>query len=645
MTSSGSGVNSGSSSETKVATTAGHRLKVPRSVVFFAFFYAYFALEIDVRLLYHCCGLIDNFPSFYRGADFLGGFLSYPGGIMVYLSALLAQSFYYSWLGAAVVTAQAWAICFCTGYTIEAFGGKPWRALRFAGPLLLLATYSQYGFHFPTTFGFLMALGAFCLYRKLTPKSTMTALLVFLAISAGLYVTTGGPYLLFTVLCILYELLPRRRPALAGILLGTGAAFPYVVGVLLYGVWVHDAYLELLPLSWKVTSRDSSQIMAEAIYALYLFLPIAGGLLGLWHLAASARQNRATPRTRKRAKSSSKPGFIRGLYARIAQDQTRGAVGLNLPTAVLLAMTATTLLLYRDPPLRLLFRVDYCARQHEWDRVLEIGRDSPYHYLVCHAVNRALFHTHQLGDQMFSFPQRSEALFLTRQGTEALWQKVDTCMDIGLLNQSENAVNICIETFGERPLLLQRLATIHIAKGNVNVARVILRALEKVPFWTATARDRLSRLENDPNGTEDPEIQQLRRVMLKHDFVGNADTLTLLLTENPANRMAYEYGMASLLLSKNLDDFVNIFNRYHRLNATRLPRHYEEALLLFRVLKKQPLDTPGQTFAKEAKLRLHEFLQALQENRQGNTATKEQLRATLKDQYGDTYYYYFFLGS
>lgn len=92
-------------------------------MAFFVLFYAYFALEVDVRLLYHCCGLIDNFPCFYRGWDFFRGFLAYPGGIVAYLSALPAQSFYYSWLGVAVVTGQAWAICWCTDRAIKAFGG------------------------------------------------------------------------------------------------------------------------------------------------------------------------------------------------------------------------------------------------------------------------------------------------------------------------------------------------------------------------------------------------------------------------------------------------------------------------------------------------------------------------------------------
>ena len=324
-------------------------------------------------------------------------------------------------------------------------------------------------------------------------------------------------------------------------------------------------------------------------------------------------------------------------------DKSSGALGLNLQTLTLVTVTVVTVLLFRDPKLRNLFRVDYFSRHGRWAEVIEIGRRSPYHYLICHAVNRALCQTGRFGDEMFRFPQRPSALLLT--GKEAPWQKFDTCLEMGLVNQAENAMTISLEMYGERPLLLQRLATVSMAKGNVRAAGVFLRALEKVPFWRSKARQYLAQLKNDPELLQDDEIQQLRRVMLKTDYVGGADTLTLLLTENPRNRVAYEYGMASLLLSKNLDDFVKIFNRYHRLNATRIPRHYEEALLLSRVLKRQPIDVPGQKIAAQTKTQLHEFLQAVQRGGKDKSTTKSALKQALRAEFGTTYFYYYFFGS
>lgn len=221
-----------------------------------------------------------------------------------------------------------------------------------------------------------------------------------------------------------------------------------------------------------------------------------------------------------------------------------------------------------------------------------------------------------------------------------MWQKFDTCMDLGLINQAENALSISVETFGERPLLLQRLAVVNMVKGNVGAARVFLRALEKVPFWSSVARGYMARLESDPDLSGDSEIQPLRNVMLHTDYVGEADTLTLLLTENPKNRMAYMYGMAWLLLSKNLDSFVQKFNTYHHRNFSTIPRHFQEAMLLSRFLKKQPTDVPGQIIAEQTKMQFSEFSRAMQQHGKSVAAA----RAALKERFGNTYFYYYFLG-
>jgi hypothetical protein len=45
---------------------ASRVLRPPRSAVFFVLLYVYFTFDIDVRLLYDCCGPIDNFPAFCK---------------------------------------------------------------------------------------------------------------------------------------------------------------------------------------------------------------------------------------------------------------------------------------------------------------------------------------------------------------------------------------------------------------------------------------------------------------------------------------------------------------------------------------------------------------------------------------------------
>ncbi|HNY77987.1 MAG: DUF6057 family protein [Sedimentisphaerales bacterium] len=625
---------------TKTESTAGktgsrRAFRLPLSVVFFVAYYLYFALEIELHLLYHGAGLIDNFPVFYWGWDFFAEFTTYPGGLLEYLCALLSQLFYYSWAGAAVVTIQAWLMCLCTDYVVCKLGLARWRGLRFVGPLVLLAIYSQYTFHLPETMGVLAAIAAFCLYLRLAPKTEVRAGFCFLALSIGFYVSAGGPYLVFAVLCGVAEILFNGRFRLGAAQLAVGAATPLALGVGLFGQRPHDAYFQLLPLSWKITTFTSTELMRGAVWTVVLFLPLTLLVLGIVGVFSASLESR---RPRKRDRTPSRLQSIRRAADRLAGDPLHSRFGLNVRTAALVLATAATLLLYRNPRVKTLFEVDYFSRQEQWSKVVEIGRRNPYHYLVCHAVNRALYRMGRLGDEMFAFPQQPEALLLTKQ--EAYWQKFDTCVDMGLVNQAQDALMICVETYGERPLLLHRLARVHTIKGNTSTARVFLGALAKVPFWGRQARADLAKLDTDPGLSQDAAIQHSRSIMLRHDFVRNADTLTLLLTENPANRMAYEYGIASLLLSRNIEQFGQNVEKFRPPGVSGQPRHHTEALLLHRTLKKLPIDAPGQTIPREAKVRLHEFFQTLQQHGKN----KANAIAALRAPFGDTYYYYYFLG-
>jgi len=601
-----------------------------RSVAFFVLFYLYL-VRLDLRLLYHGSGLIENFPTFYWGWDFFSGHLAYPGGMVQYASALLAQLFYSSWAAGAVVTCQAWLIWLGTDAYLRAVGARRLRWIRFFGPLVLAAVYSQYTFHLPMTMGFVVALLGTCLFLRFAPQATVPRGLCFLVLSVVLYAGAGGAFLLFAILCGAAEIVCRHRHREGLLYWILGAVLPYLLGVVIYGDRVANAYGRLLPCFWRAVQDEPGRLMLKAVFVLDVSLPVVVGLLGIWRFL-SGRRRRPAPQTRS-AKRSKEPRQDEPTPAK----GTSGALTWSLETAALAVLTAATLVIYHDSRQKILFEVDYYSRHRMWPEVLELGRRSPHHYLVSHAIYRALYHTGQLGDSMFSYPQDPKALLLT--GKEALWQKVDTCIDLGLINEAENALSISIEIFGDRPILLQRLALINMVKGDIGTSRVFLGALAKTPFWSAQAQDYLARLQNDPNLSQDKEIQSLRAVRLKQDSVKATDTLTQLLAENPKNRMAYEYGMAWLLLTRNLATFAQTFNTYHHTNASMIPRHYEEAILLCKALKQGSVDLHGQSVSPESFNRLADFMKALRPYGK-DVATA---RAALKTGFGDSYYYYFFL--
>jgi hypothetical protein len=77
------------------------------SIVFFVFTYLYVLLLIETRLIYHSFGIFITYPAFSTGFEFLKSHISYPGGIIEYVGNFLSQLYYFSWLGALIVTAIA----------------------------------------------------------------------------------------------------------------------------------------------------------------------------------------------------------------------------------------------------------------------------------------------------------------------------------------------------------------------------------------------------------------------------------------------------------------------------------------------------------------------------------------------------------
>ncbi len=155
----------------------------------FSLLYLWLWQVVEPHLIFHGAGSITNFPSFYTTWRFFLEHTAYPGGLTEYLSAFLSQLFYRSWLGATVVTLQAWGFCLCIAYLLDATGLGALRVLRYVPAMLLLVIYGKYTYHFPTTLALLIALGLACLViatAKRWPGRT-ARIMAFGAVSLACY--------------------------------------------------------------------------------------------------------------------------------------------------------------------------------------------------------------------------------------------------------------------------------------------------------------------------------------------------------------------------------------------------------------------------------------------------------------------------
>ena len=614
-----------------------------QSFLFFTFFYLYLWLYVDLRLIYHGAGIITNFPVFYKGWTFFLPFLSYPGGPVEYLSAFLSQLFYYSWVGALVITVQAWLMCLCLDYLLKAANSLRSHLICFTLPILLLVLYTLYTCYFVTTMAFLTALLTACLYLKLTlsHNKNFSCVSVFLILSVILYYLAGGALLLFAVICVIYELIFRSRWKLSLFYLLSAGAIVYILGVLIFGFSIIDAFSNLLPFSWKILNYEARKRAVAIVYGLYLLPPSILLVFGLWRALGKRlhfAKNRISGKTAKkhRKKLFNLPAMIFSWYR--CSPKLKCIVELLL----LLAIAGGAVFFSRSDNLRTRFKVDYYAFHKMWPELLISARRYPTDPFIAHAVNRALYHMGRLGYDMFSWPQHPDYLFLSDKKYKWMyWQIFDVFLDLGVVNLAENDLTECLEGLGDRPMVLQRLALINMVKGNLDSAKIYLGALSKTLFDADWAKHYLDLLETNPDLSTDKYIQHLRSLCLDKDCLTHSllkeRTLSWLLERNSQNRMAFEYLMAWYMLNKQLGKFVQNLERLQDFDYREVPTHYEEAALIYVYGTGKPFNLSGYQPNPQKRRQIEDFSRLI--NSYGGD--KKAAFNELSKKFRNTYFFYY----
>jgi hypothetical protein len=308
----------------------------------------------------------------------------------------------------------------------------------------------------------------------------------------------------------------------------------------------------------------------------------------------------------------------------------------------LLAVAGSVVYISRNENLRTRFKVDYYAYHKMWPELLTSAQHNPDNPFIAHAVNRALYHVGRLGYDMFSWPQHPDYLFLSDKKYKGMyWQIFDVFLDIGVVNMAEHALTECLEGLGSRPMVLQRLALINMVKGNLGSAKIYLGALSKTLFHADWAKYYLDCLRTDPNLSDARYIQHLRSLCLDKDYpihsLLNERTLSWLLEKNSQNRMAFEYLMAWYMLNKNLSKLVQNCARLQDFDYPELPKHYEEAFLIYVYGTGKPLNLSGYQPNPQKRRQIEDFTRILDSHGRDKQAAFRELSKKFRN----TYFFYY----
>jgi len=550
-------------------------------------------------------------PVFFFRGDFLQQHLRQPGGPLAYLAALLAQLDYHPVLGALVLAGLVGAVWLATGRWRHRAGAGS-GGVAWLPAYLLVVLAAQYD---PPVLevggGVLLMVLCLCVWQSWTDRSAVWRVVVFSVFAAALFLFAGPfPGLLFIVTVAVHEAVVRR-------------SFPGAVGcaAALLPWWLAVFVGETNDLPVIVRSWGDAKSVA-VIALLHAFFPAAvigrvlrakvpwfGGAVGEHRPVASAAGDRWTWAAR---------------------------VGLGVAAAAMFVGTF-------DGERRALRRIQSAAEWQDWNAVLAVGaslRTLPTPARL--QVNRALFHTGRLADDLFAFPQRREADLLASlaDGLDVCLPLCDTLLELGQVNLAEHYVQEAEYIRGEHPPMLWRLAKINLVKERPRAARVFLNRLRSVPFHRAEAERWLASLDREPGGDSLDDLRRLRAVRVRADTVERVfpteSLLEQLLKANPQNRMAAEYLEAHFLLTGQVEQAVENRRLVERGESRELSRTMMEAVLIFnRRPGNQPVALPELPGEKAAARRFEWFLEALRQ-----AADKPTAERTLAREFGDTYWFY-----
>ena len=564
----------------------------------------------------------------------------YPGGMLTWAAAFMTQFFFHPWLGVLllIITWAAIMALLCWLFRLQG----PWRVLTLLVPLALMACLVQTGYWiyymklqghpWVPTLGVLFAVMAGCIYRLIPDRRLR---LVWLAIYGILgYPAMGAWSILGIGLMMVPKKLRMDHIETAAVALGLVLIMivPPIMVRQFYGqVQVDTAYLAAMP-SFQYGQVDCGQYR-WSYYALAFAFAI---------IAVVSRDQVA---------AKLKPALAWPIVAILL---ILGCIGVNLRWE-------------RDTNFRKEVVMTNAIHRLDWEEVLrtmlrqDMGEQMPPTRAMVMMKNLALFRLGRIGDEMFRYPEGAEqqhapwTIRLTQVGGKMLYYHYGKegfcyrwCMEDGV-------------EFGWSVDVLKYMAKTSLITHDWKVAKKYIDMLSQTIYHRDWAKKYAAYVEHPELMAEDEEMKPIIPMAEFTDRLDGDNTLVELYllktfsSGHGADPGYQEMTLVCSLIMKDIDLFWPRFRQYLDMHqhepGFRVPRYYQEAAYLYSMLEPQRESAlwPSLTNAEVlAKLPFDESVKQTYSNfmtfnAQCGSMTDEQKKVAFLPQYGDTFYYFYFL--
>jgi hypothetical protein len=569
--------------------------------IFFLLSFAFF-LTLGNYILY----FQETQSLFVFTGDYLNKFLQKPGALLEYSARFLSQFYHARFTGAliaaAVLTIPSLVMLAINKPLLKSF---PLRlTLTLIPSCLLLIQQSNYYHLMEYNLGIIVIL---CCYLLFISSVNYHHRIMILLLFPVAYYLAGAYAFGFMIMYICHNLFfeqGKQRFIFSLLMLVTGAVTFFICWKVIFYQPVQQFLLSPLP----VLDSRSYRVIFILLAGYVVFYPLICRTVTGWKNYRLARP-------------------------------------VYLYISLFIVFIISCLLVFRtyNPQTSRVVRLEKLVFEEKWKEAVLFQEKNPARNLVGeYFYNIALSETDQLCDRLFFGPQDFLAGSLVLPwGDIHLNRGAYFYYTIGLMNEAHRWAYEEMVVFGYRPENIELLVKTSLINGDYLMARKYINILKHTIFYRKWALEFEKMADNPGLINTHPELGKKRELLPANNFFIQfnepQNNLPLILEGQPGNSKAIEYYLAGLLLTKKVEIAVSNIINMKKSGYTRLPRHIEEAVMIYYNSKGIFPDLGGLVVSSDTQTRFAKYFGAYINARKDPATLKEKMQ---KD-FGDTFWYYF----
>jgi len=587
---------------------------------------------------------------------FFQSFVRYPGGIADYISAFVAQFFYFKVFGSFLIVLVASLLGIIAINLIQRIAGKIKLNLGIFALFLLFSVLVQCNYYYPfyASIRLLIASVFIWIFSVLILRFPNIRLFISFLMAVFLFYLAGGAALFVFAASIILIQVRFSHIWVEFLVLPVFAAFVALIP------WVAYKFIFLVDhnLVYSITHSRKPMIISYVpdyvLYTLYATLPLLI-LIAVIYIKLSKRfENKpiqSIESNTEKIHGKTKDLKLKNNQEKIETSKTEthkvrffqtSVFILSIQFIIILLLAIVSLSFTIDTEKRNQVLVSFYGANGDWANVIKTAESlNEYDLYVNVEYNKALANTGKLAENLFNYNQLagSAGLFLDGAVTSDVpFICSDQYYDLGFIHESQHWTFEAQTIFPNSPRLMKRLAQINLIDRNYQLAEVFLRRLDKNMLYHDWVAKYQKYVDDTTLVAKDQEFSWKRKCEPLGNFTASSyvEKLNKLLEANPANKMAYDYLVCTSLLDGDLSTFAGKISKNIVFPRYPLPRSWDEAMVLYYYMSKKIPSSEDIKCTRQRRDQFSSFIKAIKPfGNNWRLASK-----SLKKDFGETYWYY-----